>query len=167
MMEDETYNDLRKFIGDEVASWVGNLGLKSWTINLTFERSGFDTTEQDGSKFYARTATAWEYMDMSIEWDMPMCAKLLLTSGKDSLTDTVVHELMHGVVNEMHECGPKRREATDSDVKHEERVVTTLTNCFMVYKAYRDREAQEISSKARRNTTDSTPQRGKGKKKHN
>ena len=141
------------------------LGLKSWTVNLLFERNGFDTTEQDGSKFYARTATSWEYMDLSIEWDMPMCAKLLLTSGKDSLTNTVIHELMHGVVNEMHECGPKRREPTESDVKHEERVVTTLTNCFMVYKTHRDRETQQISSKAGREATNRTSQRSKGTKK--
>jgi len=146
MMEDELYDKLRDMIQNEVNYWVKHLGLQSWTIDLIFQRNGFDTTEQDGEKFYARTAALWEYMQMSIDWDMPMCSKLLKSSGEEGLTNTVVHELMHGVVNEMHEIGSRKREPSDSDIKHEERVVTTLTNCFMVYKAYRDREIQQLST---------------------
>jgi len=155
-MEDQIYNELRTIIQDEVKYWVDHLGLQSWTVDLIFQREGFDSNEQDGDKFYARTAALWEYMSMSIDWDMPMCLKLLKSGGKEGLTNTVVHELMHGVVNEMHELGSRKREPSDSDIKHEERVVTCLTNCFMVYKAHRDREIKELSDKAGRSPANRT-----------
>lgn len=113
MTEDEAV----QFALDRLDWWIRHLGLKSWDINMFFVND-IDVEAEDAVAS-AAGFQRWEYMKA----DLYFSKKELIESSKEEIEENIVHELSHVLVGEM-------REKKDM-VKHEERVVTSLTKAFL------------------------------------
>lgn len=125
-MTDADYAKQKSRIGAMVDKWLSQLGLKWWSIDLTFHREGIPTTDaRDIAAGWTINGTCeakWEYLKATIAFNMPNVA------GMDDcdLERFFVHECCHILVNEM--CPSER---TEESWKHEERVVAQLTKAFL------------------------------------
>lgn len=88
------------------------LNLQHWVVYFGF------SDEPEGDFVRARTLQRpWQYRQASIEF----YPQNMRNDSKEEIWGHVLHELLHVVVGEMKE----------KDVKHEERVVCTLTDIIM------------------------------------
>ena len=109
-----TKKQARKLINKYLKWWVANTGLGYHRIVTKFVdhwEGGLDCDALCDSK--------WQYLDHSITFNL---AKMQ-TMTKEEVEITIVHELMHIFLNEM--------QTDDLDVKHEERVASSLQKAFM------------------------------------
>jgi len=107
----------KKFCDKKLCWWSRNLGLSAWRIRW-FYVDKLKSTKK-GRLTEARVVVTWEYKNA----DILINYKILKNKTKKYIEGTLVHELTHAIVNEMQE--KKNR------CKHEERVVTDLTNAFI------------------------------------
>lgn len=121
-MKRKAYKRQRARIQVYFDKWITWLGLRWWDLEIhyydkrkTFRKGTDARSHQTAMTIHAR----WEYGMASIAVNVPVLADL----SDRELEEAVVHELTHALINEMREDDPDR--------KHEERVVTTLTNAFM------------------------------------
>lgn len=100
--------------------WTPRLGLADWDITLELSPdTGMDNTGwEKGFETAAECASHWEYQRATIRF-----AEAWVVEATDSaLEDTVVHELMHVMLNEL------RRE---HKMPNEERTAVMLTRAFL------------------------------------
>lgn len=107
----------KKFCDKKLRWWAHNLGLCDWHLKWVY----VDKLKQrkKGRIIEASTIIAWEYKNAEIL----ISCEALKNKTKKYIEATLVHELTHAIVNEMQE--------KKNAYKHEERVVTNLTNAFI------------------------------------
>lgn len=127
-MTDKDFKALNVTIKRLLNTWGYNLGFRHWDINYKLERD----YSSDNRDICAETSISWEYMDMMITF---YGHKL---EGKDeaAIEEIVIHELSHALVNEMRAPSACCEDQSDDMMKHEERVVTMITNAITW--SYRD-----------------------------
>jgi len=114
--------DKRKKIKKYLKKWITPLGLGWWKIDIFYIDdpatilNEFKTGDGEGI-VRATVKPQWEYGVASINFNLPAFNNL----DDDEIERVVIHELVHILVNEMRE----------SEMHHEERVVTGLTKAFM------------------------------------
>lgn len=91
--------------------WIKYLNLSDWKVETTYHT--YLRASESGNRVVARTWASWEYLDAHIEFDLAV----LRDMDEDEIERAIIHELLHVVVNEMRDPG----------VKHEERVVSSLS----------------------------------------
>jgi hypothetical protein len=100
--------------------WAKPLGLLWWHVDLVYFTEPADVIREfafsDEEIVLARTYADWRYGTASIHFNVPGFDGLSL----EEIERTVVHELVHILVNEMRE----------GEMHHEERVVTGLTKAM-------------------------------------
>lgn len=98
----------------------GPLWLPRWRVVHRFHQDWLEDDEGNpDTQATARTRTQWEYMQATVDWNLPQVAK----EDDEELEIIFVHELMHIYVAEI---SPKGGPAS----KGEERVVTQLACAF-------------------------------------
>jgi hypothetical protein len=98
--------------------WQYCLGLKWWNIEAIYYSSAKQYQKATGSDRAACVHADWEYLKAFIS----ICLPVTRTLKKRDLRRMITHELVHCLVSEMREADPT--------FKHEERVVTTITNAL-------------------------------------
>lgn len=135
-MTDKEYNTQKARIRILFKRWRSLLGLSGWQINHNF----FDDTgyfqDKDASLngesapgCLAFTTVSWEYLEASIFWNLPS----ILPLTDPELEDVLVHECTHILLKEM-----QAWKSCDCphDMRHEERVCTTIARAFVQTKDY-------------------------------
>lgn len=119
------YEETTERIKAIVQRWKQPLGL-GWFRRFDVE---YDNQYKEGSRdSVAECYAKWEYEEVVVTFFLPACV------GKtdEELEYTIVHEIMHGVINEMREA---EYGSGDGDKKckrqHEERVCTELAQRFL------------------------------------
>ena len=116
-MNDKEFNKLKKKITRFVEKWRVPLGIKWWSVNFYYEREyAKDDDKHDSCHTGATCKVQWPYKTAQITFYLPA----LDTLDDEELERTVVHELIHILVNEMRDF--------DEGANHEERVVSDLTS---------------------------------------
>lgn len=101
--------------------WQSVIMPGGWTITHCFMGDSNDMIDHKGKsvpKALALCAARWEYMEATIQWNMPRLAD----HDDESLERTFIHELMHVFLNETRE--------EPFQLRHEERVATELALAF-------------------------------------
>ena len=117
---------IRKFLNERVKKWRNMLGLDMWKVTLVLVDS--IDCETPSLRTLAQCVATWQYRLISIEVNLHEA----LTQTDADLERMVIHELSHALVCEMRE--------NDPDSKHEERVVTGLTDAFWYVKHWHETE---------------------------
>lgn len=114
-------NKAQKFFHE----WRLNLGLRWWQVTLRTHDERFE----DNGDCNGTCRVDWEYLYATIDLYL---SNLVGKSDKE-IEELVVHELCHILVNEMREFAPEKMEGEElkKAMKHEERVVSCLTNAFL------------------------------------
>jgi len=121
-MTDKEFNATKKRIKKYFEKWRYQLGINWWKVTLNYSRVPLE--DVNGIKGpLATNETSWQYGSVSLAFD---CVALFPCSNED-VEDTVVHELLHAIVNEMRDFDRGRPDS----IKHEERVVTNLTDAML------------------------------------
>lgn len=119
-MKRKAFKRQRKRVTDLVTYWQPKLGLGWWSIDLDFYDDAGDFIKAEGDSQAAfRVWARWQYLKATIAVNAPAVKSM----SDRKLAYAVVHELCHLLVNEMREADP--------DGKHEERVVTVLSNVMI------------------------------------
>lgn len=132
-MNDAEYDKQKARIQRLINYWVKLLGLGWWRIDFAYKREGLkldDNIDDTGTEFTAaKTHAHWQYLDALTEWNMPWVAG----ADDENLEKTVVHELVHLFINEMREWAGDGAPpgGLKHAIRHEERVVTQLTNALL------------------------------------
>jgi hypothetical protein len=100
-----------------VKQWHALVVPPGWHVQYHYHRDAW-TLDDDQFETLAQCRTRWAYKKAIVEFSLPACAEL----DAEDLERTVIHELLHIVVNEMRECADSER------LTHEERVVSELTD---------------------------------------
>lgn len=106
-----TSKQLIDVIGKYIKKWKTNLFLGSWRIN--FNVRDYMKPTDDGFPTIATCDSSWQYFEATLNFNLEIMADM----EEEKIEETVIHELLHAVVNEMRDKG----------AKHEERVVSQLT----------------------------------------
>ena len=128
-MTDAEFEQLEARIQAIADEWIECLGLRWWHISFFYHRDSGEyraSSPEDmplSSKGY--TAASWAYCDAAVHLNMPGLAEYDATH----LEEVVVHELMHIMVHEMRSV--TNCACDQFDIRHEERVCTTLQRAFM------------------------------------
>lgn len=127
-MTDAEYEQTKNRIQAIADEWVRCLGLGWWHIYFVYHRDSSEYLESSsepdmplGSKGY--TSASWAYCDATVHFNMPF----LTEDDSSKLEEVVVHELTHILVHEMRSG---TRCDCPYDIRHEERVCTTLQRAF-------------------------------------
>jgi hypothetical protein len=107
---------IKRYARERFEWWTHWLGLQYSDITLEFvdvidEGNGLVNLDQVGVCY-----SNWKYMESHIVLSM----RKLRDFDKEQIEKTIVHELMHVMLNEMREDG----------IEHEERVATSLQKAF-------------------------------------
>lgn len=94
--------------------WINILGLHNWDIYVKYVNNILDASSSDA---VANCLCDWRYLSMEISVDL----ERMQNFDKFSIEATALHELLHGVVNELQYDG----------IEHEERVVSELQKSFI------------------------------------
>jgi hypothetical protein len=109
-LTDHDYEMQKIRIKGLVEKWVGLLDIRHWSIEVIYSRSPIECEE--GWICQPQTLTQWCYLASRMTFNLPAVSDI----SDRVLSSTILHELLHMLVNEMREEG----------IKHEERVVTQL-----------------------------------------
>jgi hypothetical protein len=111
------FKQIRSLIKASMKKWKDLLWLSNWeaVFNYNYEYPVNNSKET----VLASVQVSWEYEKIQVDFYLPTLLDNGYTEEKQ-IDSIVIHELIHAVVNEMREKDP--------DHKHEERVVTHLTN---------------------------------------
>jgi len=115
---------IRKVVNERVNKWRRMLGLGLWKIEVCLVYS--IDCETPSLNTLAQCTATWQYRLITIEVNLHEA----LTQSDEDLEKMVIHELCHALVCEMRE--------NDPDSKHEERVVTGLTDAFWYVKHWNE-----------------------------
>ena len=115
-MTDKEFRRVNRVIKRSINKWLITMGFRRWTVTHTLYRE-LKEGEPDCT---ASCDAQWEYQNMWLKFYGPKCGSL----AEKELEEVVVHELMHGLVNQM-------REWASDKMHHEEHVVTQLTQAIM------------------------------------
>ena len=138
-MTDATSEQLQARIETIAHEWKECLGLSWWNVSFHYYRDSGVYAESGenlspGSKAY--TSASWAYLDAAIHFNLSG----LFDYNDTQLEEVVVHELTHILVHEMRSG---TRCDCPYDIRHEERVCTTLQRAFVWTKEYFLRIAHE------------------------
>lgn len=122
-MNDKEVREQKKRVLRIVHRWIKPLWLGWWRLDFVWHREAFDDGE------IMRCGSLWQYAEASIDVDLSQVALL----DDDRLEQTVVHELMHPILNEARWGG--------EDILHEERVASWLQRAFMSVRAVGRKES--------------------------
>ena len=141
-MTDKEYRTTRDRIRKIWKEWRVNLGLRWWQTRVEFVRED----NKDHFDCVAKCVVQWEYMFATITCYLPGLAE---KNDKD-LEETIVHECVHILVNEMREFAPEKLEERKlfDAMKHEERTVTGITNALLWTKYAH--KPKEVAKKTKR-----------------
>ena len=110
----------REFARRAFKKWIYRLGLCWWEVTVRFYDDPSEIVKRfrqdDDFIVLASSWVDWRYSKAAIDVNLPE----LMKQTKDEIERAIVHELMHVLVNEMHE----------GEMHHEERVVTQLTKAI-------------------------------------
>lgn len=113
----------QRLIDKYIAKLTYPLGLRWWSIKPIYYTNQKEIDEifhdddiVDGLIVPFKVVAQWEYLQAYIYVNLPQ----VCNRTEKFIERAIVHELFHVLVNEMRERG----------IKHEERVVTTLTDAF-------------------------------------
>lgn len=109
-----TTKQVKSLVRKQIKKWTPILGLKNWEIKVSYE--DMDRIV-DGMSFLAETVCTWYTLRATIAIFLPAIKKL----DKEEIELTVVHELVHIVLDEMSEC----------DSKHDERACETISKALL------------------------------------
>jgi len=114
--------------------WVEPLGMGAWRRALYFYyEDDVERFKGELGEVLFRTTASWPYEWIDIEVNVP----LMVDIPDGELEEYFIHELMHGLLNEMRE----------NDIKHEDRVCTNLARAFRWVRKYAvDRGTDEEAS---------------------
>lgn len=128
-MTDAEYRTQRKRLKTLQDKWVGTLGLRWWHTTFVYSREPLKSEAAEGRTCLAQTIVDWEYLNATITFDMQAIAD----ESDDDLEMAFVHECMHVFVHEMRMWAGLEvtHEKQEEAMKHEERVVTQLTNAVI------------------------------------
>ena len=120
-MKDREFKRQQDRVRKLLDKWVDPLGLGDWQIKLFLFHDALPGRESEGGAFAPvfQTESSWEYKMARI--DGAACQTADCTDAE--LERLLVHELVHSLVAEMRE--------EDPDHKHEERVVTSITDAIL------------------------------------
>lgn len=125
-MNDEEYEVQQARVQALFSKWVKPLGLGWWVITTEWVRE-YKNAEPKGKVFGTNErdvclncSASWKYGTATIRCYLPLIADMSDTE----LEQSIVHELMHIMVNECRVDG-------DDWLDHEERVCTTLAKAFL------------------------------------
>lgn len=113
-MTDREFRKERRRIRKAYHAWASRLGLNQWMMHLKFHRGPYEIDGVTNDEAAASVRVAWEYREATMEFNLAKTSAL----SKADLVDVIVHEAMHIHLREM-------RDHTE-DLKHEERVASTL-----------------------------------------
>ena len=100
--------------------WRMRMGLNWWDITYNYYSDTGDFIRDHDRIVLMQCSTDWTRINSVID----VCVPALSGKTDKQIERTVVHELVHILVNEM-------AELDDPDSKHQERVVSLLTKAFM------------------------------------
>ena len=126
-MTDATSEQLQARIETIAHEWKECLGLSWWNISFHYYRdSGVyaESGENLSLESKAHTSASWAYLDAAIHFNLSG----LFDYNDTQLEEVVVHEFMHILVHEMRSVA--NCECEQFDIRHEERVCTTLQRAF-------------------------------------
>ncbi len=116
-MTDKQYKAKTRLISRLLNQWIKRLGLIEWDVKVQFLRE----LHENDQEIRAECDCAWEYRQIGITFYVPSMEGY----DEETITDVVVHELVHGIVNEMRPALPN-----EAVMKHEERVVTHVAKAI-------------------------------------
>lgn len=107
--------------------WESVLGLDSWDIGREFYPGTFinQNGNATGDAAVACTFTRWQYLHGSIWFNTAAAAD----QTDAQMEEHVVHEMVHVLLNEMRDLCTEDEHPIN--LKHEERVCTTLARAFL------------------------------------
>jgi hypothetical protein len=132
-MNDKDYAAQKARLKKLIDKWVKPIGLGWWNVQFAYSREPLDLgphiANTGTEQCVAKTHAHWQYLDALIEWNMQRIEEM----DDEDLERAFVHELCHVFVNEMRMWGNAEMETEKADeaIRHEERVVTQLTNAFL------------------------------------
>lgn len=121
-LTDKEYREQRTRIRKLVKKWRVPLGLTHWNFDTEYCRVPMG--EVDGFRRVATASVKWEYLDALLSFNMLEIRDM----DDDRLEEVFVHECCHVLINEMREWD---NGSVEAKIRHEERVVCTLTNAFL------------------------------------
>jgi len=133
-VNDNDFQTLRAEIERQAEWWIGCLGLRTWDVNLQFER-GYEDNDK-GGRTTATVDVHPEYMMFAItfycgalydSFGTPVCS---VTEQQRMIERTILHELAHVLVAELRPLPNSDRDWSEW-LFHEERVVSQLTNALV------------------------------------
>lgn len=119
-MKRKVYKRTRNRARRYFEQWTYLLGLRWWDVQVRWYDNERDFRKASGAttdNVAMRISADWRYVAATIWVNVPAIAEL----SDEELERSIVHELCHVLVSEMHESGEG----------HEERVVTMLSKAFM------------------------------------
>lgn len=125
-MTDKEFKSTCRTIDRFIKIWTFRLNLGHWRIQANKTRD-YHPNERER---FADCDPAWEYMQMCLNFYV---AAIWECMDEADIEEVVVHELTHGVVNELTTIYPEdaRRGLEEEASRHEERVVTHLTKALL------------------------------------
>ncbi len=120
-MKDEAYEAEKARIEGFYARWRSVLGLDGWDVARSYFDGEYVKGHGETSDAAAGSASVrWEYRHATLSFNVQNTRDL----DDAEMEAIVVHECMHILLHEM-------RDDTATDIKHEERVATSLAWAFM------------------------------------
>lgn len=131
-MTDAEYRKQKQRISKLADKWFAPLGLSWWSIDLRYHREGIPTSKENQAGNWecrAQAEVKWEYLSAALNFNLPAVAE----SIDEELERTFVHECCHVLINEMRMWAPAEisQDKMEEAMKHEERVVSAMTNAFL------------------------------------
>ncbi len=129
-MTDKEYRDFRRRISKLGKKWLLMLGFRHWDTQVETSRH----PDPEVSDCVGKANTKWEYQKVTLTFYGP---GLMKYTDKE-LEEVYVHECCHALVAETRQWGYESipKDKAEEGMKHEERVVTQLTNAILW--TYRD-----------------------------
>lgn len=118
-MKDAEYEKQRDRIRALADKWLEPLGLLMWRrVHLAFS----DDVKAGSPECVGEARVSWEYQEATITFYLPNVVGL----DDEDLEYAFVHECQHVLVHEM-----RWQDADTDNIRHEERVCTTLARAFV------------------------------------
>lgn len=117
-MTDKEFAKQQKRVERYFQYWQRALWLEQWRTTFKWHRGEFSQDESDG-RTVMRVTSDYRYMQAEVEVYLPA----VVDQEDEALERSVVHELSHVLLNEMHYW--------NEDGSHEERVATTMSQAFV------------------------------------
>lgn len=119
LLSDKACAQEKKRIMRHLEPWVERLGLKWWSIDVSYSISDQSDAYQDGKgRAVAFTSANWQYLSGEIVFFMPLTIGL----DEEELDEACRHECCHFILNVTR---------PEWNIKHEELAATLLTNAFL------------------------------------